>query len=1140
MPEIPSKLAERLQSLILPGARQRLVARGLARGMIWRAGQLPPDAPPFSSELTFDLLDHGFAILAMALRLRDSGQFSEVVEQALSVAAESIESAVRKASADDADRGFHLIVAATAFHIGHFAARSYCLLQEDIRELNLSFAEQMLAALIRRSFGGLKTMIIDWLRAEEHQDDAVAARLENDPNFSEQEAAVLAFTETFCRVMAWFTHALESGSEEAFGNARQLLLDGIEAAAERNFVPQWWVYTLTRHLLDDLWDQSLHNRLPVVPDDSNDQWNRLRRDFIRSLYLRKNGEIDLWPSQLEAAARTLDETDNLVVALPTSAGKTRIAELAILRCLAGGRRVIYVTPLRALSAQVERVLSRTFSPLGISVSALYGASGVAVADIDALESYRIVVATPEKLDFAIRQQPSVLDDVGLVVLDEGHMIGLGSREVRYEVLVQRLLRRSDASTRRLVCLSAMFASGEPFQDFTSWLRRDEAGTGIELSWRPTRQRPGVLLWGSDAGRLELSVDGETPWVPRFVRQLKAQKPRQNLVPNNNNELLLSAAQAFIKDDMRVLVYCPLRKSVETMAKLVLSLHKIAAFPALLDDDDRIKRAIFVGEEWLGADHVAVKALRLGVAVHHAGLPRPFLAELEALLADKDLKMVVASPTLAQGVDLSCSALLFQSIYRNSTTIPPDEFANVIGRAGRAYVDLDGIAVYPIFEKSEQKKRMKKFYGLLKDSRERTMESGILLLVDQLANILAEKLGIGVDGVLEYVLNETGPWVKRVAGAGKEDIKRDDGIESDLADLDVAILATIDDLECTAADVANQLDAALTSSLWRRRLDKKSTEEQKVQENIIKARASWIWSKTDGGQRKGFFAAGVGYETGIFIDLHIDELVSNLISAEAGLLASDSGIFVDSILALAERLFSVMPFGKTERPSEWKEVLRGWIADVPVSQLIQLYGDDVTDFIQDGLVYRLVWAIEAVRVHGIAQEKIESDGIGIAGLALTYGASTITSCFLLDAGFPSRVMATKLLLSFPANFENRREFRKWMEEVIGNLKPGTFWIDEGSRRLWMEFLSRWGARRGNRWRKVSHKLEVEWASEPPSDEVDLRIVHDAARNATFVFSADLTLLGKLSEAFPEISKCHARAAVSGDQNIIKVRLFGPGL
>jgi hypothetical protein len=127
-----------------------------------------------------------------------------------------------------------------------------------------------------------------------------------------------------------------------------------------------------------------------------------------SLYCRKNAEVELWPSQREAARRSADITDDLVVALPTSAGKTRVAEIAALMTLASERRVLIVTPLRSLSAQTERSFRRTFAPLGFSVSSLYGSSGLSSGDEDALRTREIVIATPEKLDFALRNDPTLI------------------------------------------------------------------------------------------------------------------------------------------------------------------------------------------------------------------------------------------------------------------------------------------------------------------------------------------------------------------------------------------------------------------------------------------------------------------------------------------------------------------------------------------------------------------------------------------------------------------------------------------------------------------------------------------------------------------------------------------------------------
>lgn len=147
---------------------------------------------------------------------------------------------------------------------------------------------------------------------------------------------------------------------------------------------------------------------------------------------------------------------------------------------------------------------------------MYGSIGVSGFDEDALRERDIVVATPEKLDFALRNDPSLLDNVGLVVLDEGHMIGLGEREVRYEVQIQRLLKRTDANQRRIVCLSAILPEGDQLDDFANWLRRDQPGDLVSDAWRPTRLRYGEVVWNGNVARLNLRVGDERPFVPRFL------------------------------------------------------------------------------------------------------------------------------------------------------------------------------------------------------------------------------------------------------------------------------------------------------------------------------------------------------------------------------------------------------------------------------------------------------------------------------------------------------------------------------------------------------------------------------------------------------------------------------------------------
>jgi Lhr-like helicase len=197
---------------------------------------------------------------------------------------------------------------------------------------------------------------------------------------------------------------------------------------------------------------------------------------------------------------------------------------------------------------------------------LYGSIGTSQLEEDVLRRRHIVVATPEKLDFALRNDPSLIDNVGLIILDEGHMIGLGEREVRYEVQIQRLLRRADAAQRRIVCLSASLPSGDQFDDFLTWLRRDKPGAAVTSIWRPTRLRFGEIIWTRNRARLEIRVGNERPFIENFFSwQVPPTGRRKTRFPRDQRELVLASAWRLVKEGQSVLIYCPERRSVEPFA-----------------------------------------------------------------------------------------------------------------------------------------------------------------------------------------------------------------------------------------------------------------------------------------------------------------------------------------------------------------------------------------------------------------------------------------------------------------------------------------------------------------------------------------------------------------------------------------------
>src|SRR5438445_1698277 len=107
MPENSTELQTRLADATRTGFRERLLDRGLDRGLIWRDGQLPLGAPPFADSLTDDLLDYAHTIFLMAIQLHAKKPENPVLQQAFLIAGEAIEAAVHRGNESREDRGFN-------------------------------------------------------------------------------------------------------------------------------------------------------------------------------------------------------------------------------------------------------------------------------------------------------------------------------------------------------------------------------------------------------------------------------------------------------------------------------------------------------------------------------------------------------------------------------------------------------------------------------------------------------------------------------------------------------------------------------------------------------------------------------------------------------------------------------------------------------------------------------------------------------------------------------------------------------------------------------------------------------------------------------------------------------------------------
>lgn len=1105
-------IVAQIEEALAPEFRASLLARGQARSMIWRRGELPADSPEFSPNLSYDLLSYGFALITQGLQLLDLGEARESARRAFENAASAIESAIVNAATSD-DTDFHRLIAGAAYHLAGYSARAFSVLHRNIDAGNLSPVETCLARLILRDLDGVADDIAI-VRASGAGDDEALLELirqaypegdgpptdstlagdaeETDPDAALFNAVDLALNDNFMGALSAAMLAFARGERALLETALVRLARGLKASSDAGMIPHWWCHRLASHLLDDLWDKSFHHRLPASPDGgSQGDWDELRALFIASLYRRSRSEIELWPSQLEAAARAIDVTDNMVVALPTSAGKTRIAELCILACLAAGKRVVFVTPLRALSAQTEITLSRTFQPLGKTVSSLYGSIGVSEADGNIMRERDIIVATPEKLDFALRNEPMLLDDVGLVVLDEGHMIGLGEREVRYEVQIQRLRRRPDAAARRIVCLSAILPDGDQLEDFTAWLTDDQDDGLIKKDWRPTRLRFGEIAWSppseaqpDGSAELRISVGGERPWVRNFITPHLPKGRISKLFPGDQRELCIASAWRLMDDGHTVLIFCPQRRSVEPFAREIVKLHKAGSIKSVLvGDESRLAVALAIGEEWLGSDSNVLKCLKLGVAVHHGALPTAFRKEIEKLLRENVLRLTISSPTLAQGLNLSATSLLFHALSRNTKLGPIDisEFRNVVGRAGRAYVDVEGLALYPMFD--DVANRRLEWETLVADQGGKEMESGLLRLVLALFARMLKKIGgsANLDTVLAYVAGGSVWTFPEIAGEGAQ--KREVALRQWsewLPTLDTAILGMLGEHDIADDEIETKLDEVLNSSLWTRRIARRAEQYQTALTTILVARARHVWSNSTSLQRRGYFLAGVGLDTGLKLDGNADTLNALLAEANGHILLGQEQDAIAAISKFAEIVFAINPFIPDPFPENWKAILSGWLSGAALAE-IGATDEAALRFVENALVYKLPWAMEAVRVRGIANDDVLGDGflmadveLGLAAGAVETGTLKIPATLLMRAGFSSRRGAIIAVAEGAGDFTTLAELRDWISTPgVQALSADPAWPSAETHALWIEFLAALKPAAKQKWSRQEGVIDVEW-------------------------------------------------------------------
>ncbi len=383
-------------------------------------------------------------------------------------------------------------------------------------------------------------------------------------------------------------------------------------------------------------------------------------DTLLGIWEQQQGEF-LLPVQEAAVQRYgLFEGRSLVISSPTSSGKTFVGEMAAMRATFAGKRVLYLTPLRALAEEKYHTFRTRYSAYGVKVVVATRDRREFDHDIEQGD-FQLAVLVYEKLSQLLVRHPQLLRTVALVVVDELQMLGDPERGPSLELSLAKLL--GSVPRPQLLGLSAVLREAEQVAE---WLQADL----LSQDERPVELYQGVLL--GDRFRYKTYNTGEES--EERLAAVDSENPR---------EILFANVKHLVEKGEQILIFL---KGKRDTVQCALALAEMLALPP--------------AQEALAAleplEETALKAqLRTafarGVAFHHADLTPEERALVETAYRRGELRVIACTTTLAFGVNLPASTVFLEGVKwdtdeRTGTALEVPlswaEYENISGRAGR--------------------------------------------------------------------------------------------------------------------------------------------------------------------------------------------------------------------------------------------------------------------------------------------------------------------------------------------------------------------------------------------------------------------------------------------------------------------------
>lgn len=351
----------------------------------------------------------------------------------------------------------------------------------------------------------------------------------------------------------------------------------------------------------------------------------------------------------------LDKHHSVFVAAHTSSGKTLLAHFCIWKALQNGTKVIYTSPIKALSNQKYYEFRQRYSKEKENI-------GIITGDVQINEDASILIMTTEILRNRLYRDD--IKDLEYVIFDEVHYLNDKERGVVWEECIIQL-----KPSVTLLFLSATISNA---LEFSEWVGRINNKT-IYVIKTNKRVVPLTYICFRSNGDF-FNLDGKPINTEKKIVRKTVRKAIKNEI---NLETFIRKIKV---DSLPTIFFCFSKRKCEEYMNACSSM-------SYTDMQDRKKILHFLEKNKIVSN--LKKYWLKGIAVHHSGLLPSEKETVEMLFSSNLLKILFATETMAMGLNMPAKSVVFLSPFKAGRKLTTTELLQMSGRAGRRGIDAEG-------------------------------------------------------------------------------------------------------------------------------------------------------------------------------------------------------------------------------------------------------------------------------------------------------------------------------------------------------------------------------------------------------------------------------------------------------------------